>query len=160
MLVCGPKPPNPAELLDSQAMRDLLEKARGKYDRIVIDSPPVLAVADASIVAGISDGVILVVKAAANPRKLAVRAREQLESVNARILGGVLNDVHVHGLGCYDSKYAYYGYSSYYRSGYYASDDGGNGDTLVDLEETVADLERQTAALEGRGVGTSPAQRR
>ena len=160
VLVCGPKPPNPAELLDSQAMRDLLEKARGKYDRIVIDSPPVLAVADASIVAGISDGVILVVKAAANPRKLAVRAREQLESVNARILGGVLNDVHVHGLGYYDSKYAYYGYSSYYRSGYYASDDGGNGDTLVDLEETVADLERQTAALEGRGVGTSPAQRR
>ena len=120
ILAAGPKPPNPAELLDSQGMRRLLAEARGRYDRVIMDTPPVLFVADASIVGALSDGVILVVKSATNTRALATRAREQLEGVRARILGGILNDVHLSRLGYYYSDYYYYGYSRYYR-GYYRS---------------------------------------
>ncbi len=118
VLVAGPKPPNPAELLDSQSMRQLLAEARLRYDRVVVDTPPVLFVADASIVSAISDGVVMVVKSAANSRSLARRAREQLEGVNARILGGILNDVHVSRLGYYYSDYYHYGYSRYYKNYY------------------------------------------
>ncbi len=120
ILAAGPKPPNPAELLDSQSMRKLLEEVRQKYDRVIMDSPPVLFVADATILSAISDGVIMVVKSATNTRALARRAREQLEGVKARILGGILNDVHVSRLGYYYSDYYYYGYSRYYRD-YYRS---------------------------------------
>ncbi|MHC4479556.1 MAG: GumC family protein [Planctomycetota bacterium] len=118
VLAAGPKPPNPVELLDSRAMRDMLQEAAQNYDRILIDTPPVLFVADASILGAISDGVILVVKSAKNTRSLAGRAREQLEGVNARILGGILNDVRVSRLGPYYSDYYYYGYSRYYSSYY------------------------------------------
>ncbi|NLW50993.1 MAG: polysaccharide biosynthesis tyrosine autokinase [Candidatus Brocadiaceae bacterium] len=114
VLTTGPTPPNPAELLDSQAMRDLLGRARGVYDRIVIDTPPVLFVADASVAASMSDGVVVVAKSAVSTRAAARRMRGQLESVRARILGGVLNDVHLARLGYYYSDYAYYGYSRYY----------------------------------------------
>ena len=123
VLTAGPTPPNPAELLDSMAMRGLLTEARQQYDRVIIDTPPVLFVADASILGALSDGVILVVKSAANKGSLAARAREQLESVNARILGGVLNDVYISRLDYYYSRYYYYGYSRYcrdYRKSYYS----------------------------------------
>ncbi len=120
ILVAGPKPPNPSELLDSDGMRGLLEEARTAYDRVLVDTPPVLFVADASILGAICDGVILVVKSAKNTRSLAARAREQLRSVKARVLGGVLNEVHVSRLGSYYSDYYYYGYSRYYHD-YYKS---------------------------------------
>lgn len=128
VLIAGPKPPNPAELLDSERMRQLLEEARQKYDRVLLDTPPVLFVADASILGALSDGVIMVVKSAKNTRSLATRAREQLEGVNARILGGILNDVRVSHLGYYYSDYYYHGYSRYYRdydSSYYSGKGGG-----------------------------------
>lgn len=120
ILAAGPRPPNPAELLDSEAMRTLLQEARDRYERVLVDTPPVLFVTDASILGAMSDGVIMVVKSATNSRALARRAREQLEGVNARILGGVLNDVHVSRLGYYYSDYYHYGYSRYYKD-YYGS---------------------------------------
>jgi succinoglycan biosynthesis transport protein ExoP len=120
ILAAGPKPPNPAELLDSEATRRFLNEARQAYDRIILDTPPVLFVADASIVSAIADGVIMVVKSATNTRSLAARAREQLAGVKARILGGILNDVIVSRLGYYYSDYYYYGYSRYHRD-YYRS---------------------------------------
>jgi capsular exopolysaccharide synthesis family protein len=118
VLAAGPKPPNPSELLNSDSMRGLLDEARKKYDRILIDTPPVLFVADASILSAISDGVILVVKSAKNTRSLAGRARDQLRNVKAHVLGGILNEVHVSRLGPYYSDYYYYGYSRYYRDYY------------------------------------------
>ncbi len=118
VLVAGPKPPNPAELLDSAGLAKLLEQAREEYDRVILDTPPVLFVADASIVGARSDGVIMVVKAAKNTRSLARRAKEQLEGVNARVLGGILNDVRISRLGYYYSDYYYYGDSRYYRDDY------------------------------------------
>jgi capsular exopolysaccharide synthesis family protein len=126
LLVAGHNPPNPAELLGSKGMQSFLEEARKLYDVIILDTPPVLFVADASIVSTISDGVILVVKAAANSRTLARRAREHLDGVHARILGGILNNVRTASLGYYYSDYYYYGYSQYssdYSSSYYARED-------------------------------------
>ncbi len=121
VLVGGPKPANPAELLDSATMRKFVEEARAKYDRVIMDTPPVLFVADATIVSAICDGVLLVVKAAKNSRSVAVKAREQLEGVKARIIGGILNDVYVSKLGYYYSYYYhYYPYSRYYRDYYHS----------------------------------------
>ncbi len=122
VLTAGPKPPNPAELLGSDSMRKLLDEARKKYDRVIVDTAPVLFVADASILAGISDGVIMVVKAAKNTRTLASRAVDQLKGVKARILGGVLNDVRVSRLGYYYSDYYYHGYYGHYNS-YYSAEE-------------------------------------
>jgi Mrp family chromosome partitioning ATPase len=99
-------------------MHRFLAEARERYDRIILDTPPVLFVADASILSAISDGVILVVKSATNTRSLAARARQHLEGVKARILGGILNDVVVSRLGYYYSDYYHYGYSRHDRSYY------------------------------------------
>ena len=131
ILVAGPKPPNPAELLDSQGMRNLLAEAGRKYDRVILDSPPVLFAADASVLGAIANGVIMVVKSAANTRAATIRARARLEGVKARILGGVLNDVRISRLGYYYSpNYYYYGYFryyyDYYRSYYGYGSDGGD----------------------------------
>jgi len=115
VLTAGPSAPNPAELLGSPAMRKLLLEAREHFDRVLIDTPPVLFVADASILAAMSDGVVLVVKSSKNTRALARRTRAQLEGVNARILGGVLNDVRLARLGYHYSDYYHYGYSRYYK---------------------------------------------
>ncbi len=115
VLTAGPSAPNPAELFGSPAMRKLLLEAREHFDRVLIDTPPVLFVADASILAAMSDGVVLVVKSSKNTRALARRTRAQLEGVNARILGGVLNDVHLARLGYHYSDYYHYGYSRYYK---------------------------------------------
>jgi capsular exopolysaccharide synthesis family protein len=123
LIVAGHNPPNPAELLGSRSMQLFLKKARKKYDRIILDTPPVLFVADTSILGAISDGVIMVLKSARNTRSLAKRARKQLDGVKARILGGILNDVRVSRFGYYYSDYYYYGYSSYsndYSNAYYS----------------------------------------
>ena len=116
------RPPNPAELLGSESMRKILEEAKEKYDRVIVDTPPVLSVADGNILAAMSDGVIMVVKASKNTGALTRRARAGLDGVKARILGGILNDVRVSRLGYYYSDY-YYGYSKYYRSYYSKTDD-------------------------------------
>lgn len=144
VLTAGPKPPNPAELLDSTAMRQLLERARAEYDRVIIDTPPAVCIADASIVAGISDGAILIVRAAATPRPLALRARDQLLSVNARILGGILNDVEPNQLHYYDS---YYAYPRYYDSNA-ASPHDGDGDEFDALEAQAAAMAADTPDAE------------
>jgi capsular exopolysaccharide synthesis family protein len=116
VLVTGPKPPNPAELLDSKAMARLLEEVRKNYDRVLIDTPPVLFVADASILAGICDGVIVVVKSYKNSASITNKVRKHLEGVKARVLGGVINNVFVSRLGYYYSHYYYYyPYYRYYR---------------------------------------------
>jgi capsular exopolysaccharide synthesis family protein len=132
VLVAGPKPPNPAELLDSEAMRTFLAEARKKYDRVIIDTPPVLFVADATIVSAMCDGVILVVKAAKNSRSVAIKAREHILAVKGRILGGILNDVRIARFGYYYSYYYYYYpysryYYDYYHSYYSSEEEDGKG---------------------------------
>ncbi|MUT64776.1 polysaccharide biosynthesis tyrosine autokinase [Paenibacillus sp. NEAU-GSW1] len=91
VLTSGPTPPNPSELLGSARMDAMLEQLRGQYDMVLIDTPPVLAVSDAQIVATRCDGVLLVVNARTGKRQHVVKARNALQFVQARIVGVALN---------------------------------------------------------------------
>jgi succinoglycan biosynthesis transport protein ExoP len=92
VLPCGALPSNAANLLSGTRMRVLLQDLREQFDIIVLDTPPVLATADAGIVASLTDGVLLVVRAGATDRNAAQRACQQLANVGARVIGTVLND--------------------------------------------------------------------
>jgi Mrp family chromosome partitioning ATPase len=87
---CGPLPANPAELLGSLRMEELLREHRGNYDHVIIDGPPVLLVSDAKVLAGLVDATILVLNAAATSRGAAQRTIRELREVNAKIVGCVL----------------------------------------------------------------------
>jgi len=88
----GRSTPNPSELLASARLREFLAQLRDRHDLVVIDSPSVLAVADASIVSRYADGVVLVVRAGQTPRDASIRARRQLEAVGAKVIGFVFTD--------------------------------------------------------------------
>jgi polysaccharide biosynthesis transport protein len=92
VLPCGALPSNAANLLSGTRMRALLQELREQFDIIVLDTPPVLATADAGIVASLTDGVLLVVRAGTTDRNAAQRACQQLANVGARVVGTVLND--------------------------------------------------------------------
>jgi capsular exopolysaccharide synthesis family protein len=115
VLPCGPVPPNPAELLHTRAFAELLAQLGEKFDRILLDSPPVGAVADAVVLATQVDGVVLVLKAGRTHRDMARRTVKALRDVKANVFGAVLNDVDLE-----KSKYGdyYYGYAyRYYGEG-------------------------------------------
>lgn len=107
ILTAGPIPPNPADMLGSMRMRQLLTEAAAAYDFVLIDTPPTISVADSSILAQLVDGSVIVLGSGEVKRDYAVQAKEQLLKVGAKIIGGVLNKVDI------DSKDQYY-YSSYY----------------------------------------------
>jgi len=102
----GPVPPNPTELLSSERMRTLLAEATAQYAMVLIDSPPLLNVADGRVMAVLTEGVVLVVKGNATPRELAQRGRAYIRDVGANVIGAVLNSVDMQG-GDY---YYYYRY--------------------------------------------------
>ena len=109
VLPCGPTPPNPAELLLTKRFREILEQLEGRFDRILLDSPPLLAVTDAVILARLSDGVVLIAQAGKTAADDARTAASQLRDVEAPILGVILNDMDLS-----DKRYGY----SYYQYGY------------------------------------------
>jgi tyrosine-protein kinase Etk/Wzc len=92
LLTCGSLPTNASNLLSGLRMRALLRELGKSFDLIILDTPPVLATADAGILAGLADGVLLVVRAGRTDRNAAQRAHQQLSQVGARIVGAVLND--------------------------------------------------------------------
>jgi Mrp family chromosome partitioning ATPase len=92
LLTCGALPTNASNLLSGLRMRALLRELGKTFDLIILDTPPVLATADAGILAGLADGVLLVVRAGKTDRNAAQRAHQQLSQVGARIVGAVLND--------------------------------------------------------------------
>jgi len=91
VLTGGPIPPNPAELLGSKRMKHLLKKFSASFDIVLIDTPPVIAVTDAAILAQEVDGVILVLASGEVNKEYAQRAKALLEKVGAKILGAILN---------------------------------------------------------------------
>lgn len=111
VLTGGPIPPNPAELVGSKRMKRLIEEASEQFDIVLIDTPPVVAVTDAAILAQEVDGVILVLASGEVNKEYAQRAKELLDKVGAKILGAVLNKVDMK-----TSEYYYYYY-------YHGSDD-------------------------------------
>lgn len=113
ILSCGPEVPNPSEILNSDTFTRILKDELSKrYDRIIIDSPPVGPVADSQILAAICDITLLVLRAEKSTKKHGQQARDALNSVGGRLLGAVINDVsrRRNGYGYY-SNYGYY--SSY-----------------------------------------------
>lgn len=91
VLPAGEIPPNPAEMLTSHRMEELIAAVSGKYDYVIIDTPPTLSVADANLLAPLADGVLLVVDATSTRRAALARSMKTLEMGGARILGTVLN---------------------------------------------------------------------
>jgi len=112
LISAGTNPPNPSELLGSEAMRQFLLTQRKNYDHIIIDAPPVMAVSDAPVLTSVCDLVVLVIEAGRVPVKIAQRMRETLTNIKAPVAGFVLNDKTGKG-----ETYEYYG-SRYYGKGY------------------------------------------
>jgi polysaccharide biosynthesis transport protein len=115
VLPCGYIPPNPAELLGSAAMKQVVEALRTHYDWVLIDTPPILAMADTPVLCPLVDGVVLVVGAEVSGRTHIQRAIDQVTSVGGKMIGVVLNKVNLERNSYYYSQY----YGEYYRS-YYA----------------------------------------
>jgi polysaccharide biosynthesis transport protein len=118
VLPAGTLPPNPAELLASSRMREVLDILREEYDHIVIDTPPALPVTDAVVMATMADAVILVARAGSTTKHALRQARDILLQVNARISGVLLNAVN---LGSPD-YYSYYGQMGKFAHSYYRED--------------------------------------
>ncbi|MFI7029658.1 polysaccharide biosynthesis tyrosine autokinase [Microbispora rosea] len=109
VLPSGRIPPNPSELLGSRGMRSVLAQLTEEYDMVIIDAPPLLPVTDAAALGAICDGALLVVRHGRTRREQVLRAGELLSSINARLVGTVLNFVPAkHG--------SYYGYGYGYDS--------------------------------------------
>lgn len=110
VLPAGASPPNPAELLGSRTMRELVEALKTEFELVIFDTPPVLSAADAPVLARYADGTIMVVRAGSTDRNASRQAMHQLEMVGARILGAVLNDpdsvIEGYGDGYYYSYYS------------------------------------------------------
>ena len=109
LLTSGPVPPNPAELIGSEKLNDLLDKAAEDYDYVFIDLPPVLAVTDAALMGNLSDGVVLVVRSGLVSPEEVQEAKKRLQAGHANILGVVLNGVPQQHKG-YGYGYYYYDY--------------------------------------------------
>ncbi|HEY3359217.1 MAG TPA: polysaccharide biosynthesis tyrosine autokinase [Polyangia bacterium] len=116
VLPCGPLPPNPAELLHTERFGALMQQMQQRYDRVIFDSPPVIAVTDAAVLGARVDGVVMVVKAGQTAREGLRRSVRVLADVSARVLGTVLNDLDVNNRAY--GQYYYYYYRRY--GGYHA----------------------------------------
>ena len=112
VIVCGLIPPNPAELLNSLRLNQLIAKLHEQYAIVVIDSPPVNAVSDALVMASRVDGVLLVAKSKRTTREALSTAYRSLLNVDAPVIGTVLNDLR-------RAAFGYYRRGKYYRKGYY-----------------------------------------
>jgi len=119
VLPCGYVPPNPAELLGSASMKEVLLALRSHYDWVLIDTPPILGMADTPVLCPLVDGVVLVVGAEISGRPAIERAVDQILGVGGKITGVVLNKVDLERNSYYYGQY----YGEYYRS-YYAEGAG------------------------------------
>lgn len=109
VLAAGPTPPNPSELLGSLTAEKMLHDLRSRFDYVIIDSPPLLAVTDGAILAAKSDGALVVVKAGKTRRDQLTHAVGMLNDVGATLLGAVLTMMPTRGSGAYSYNYYYYG---------------------------------------------------
>ncbi len=149
VLTCGPDVPNPAELLNSNGFAEIVKALAQRYDRVLIDSPPVIAVADAQILSALCDVTVLVLRAQQSTRRVSMQACDSLAGVGGKILGVVVNDV--------PRKSDRYGYSSAYGYHDYSYRSGGNGHArrqtpIVEIgrrgeRQTKEQLERLRAGL-------------
>jgi capsular exopolysaccharide synthesis family protein len=141
LLTSGPIPPNPAELLGSKKFENFLSYVRERYDYVIIDTPPCGSITDAAIVGRIVDGVILVASAGEVEIEAIQHAKENLQKVNANIIGVVLNKVNKQTSGYYYYYYYYY---------YHYQDDSGEIIKKKKGERRKKRKERYTAPVESK----------
>ena len=127
LLPAGTPPPNPAELLASTKMKNVLEELRKHYDHIVIDSPPTLSVTDAVVMSTAADAVVLVIRSGHTTRPALRRARDILLQVNARVCGVLVNAVNLNS----PYYYYHYEYQGKYGRGYYQEDVSSQADAVM-----------------------------
>jgi len=127
VLTAGTPPPNPAELLASSNMRDILAELREQYDHIIVDTPPTLSVTDAVVMSTRADAVVLVIRSGQTTKQALRRARDLLMQVNARVAGVLLNAVDLTS----PDYYYYYEYQGKYGHRYYQEDEPSDGEDSV-----------------------------
>jgi polysaccharide biosynthesis transport protein len=115
-MASGPTPPNPAELLAGPKLLSLLTFAHQKFDLIVVDGPPVMALADALLLASVTIGTLMIVRACDTPKKVVKRAMNRLHFARARMIGTLLNR--------FDARKAGFEYGYGYSNSYYSYDKG------------------------------------
>lgn len=131
IITSGPIPPNPAELLSSNEMKNLLQFLKGNFKHIIIDSPPAISFTDAAILSTLVDGVVLVALAGKSSIHLMRRFKQRLGNIGAHIYGVVLN-----GIKSNSVEYGYYGYGYTYK--YYANNDDDSTPMMEDVEEAFS----------------------
>ena len=136
ILPAGPVPEQPSELLDSSNMKLLLDRVRVRFDYVVIDSPPVLPVADPGILARLVDGVLFVVRAGYTQQRTVMQAQSLLKQSKGRLIGSVLTHVEHYIPG-------YYLYYRYYRKEEEEGNGHGNGHNRL---RRTAGLDKETAS--------------
>jgi len=141
ILASGRFPPNPAELLGSSRMQEILRDAKSTFDVVLLDSPPLLAVTDAAVLSTMVDGVVLVIRTQRTKRDAVRRAIGHVRSVRGRLLGAVLNDVDMRS-GAYYGSYGHYYYSYY------------GGERRVEPRDARAAV-RRLRELVGRGTSSN-----
>jgi len=133
VLPAGTPPPNPAELLASANMKDVLTQLREEYDHIVLDTPPSLSVTDAVVLSPRADAIVLVIRSGQTTKQALRRSRDILAQVNAKVVGVLLNAVDLSSPDYY-YYYEYQGkYARYYQDGENSGDNEAEDD---DLDET------------------------
>jgi capsular exopolysaccharide synthesis family protein len=139
VLACGPIPPNPSELLQSHAMERLLADLRSEFDVVILDAPPLLPVTDAALLSTQADGAVVVTRHGATTRDQLTHAIERLDSVDAKVLGVVVNMAPQRKVG---SSYGYgYGY------GYGTEDVGSTKRSIREAKERErAEVKAEKAA--------------
>ena len=109
VVFAGPYAPNPAELLYENKLDEFIKKQRLQYDYIIIDAPPLANIVDAAVIGRCVDGAVIVVKSATVSQRMVKRVKDQLEKVNCKIIGAVLNGVEIK-----KNSYHYKYYGDYY----------------------------------------------
>jgi succinoglycan biosynthesis transport protein ExoP len=127
IVTSGPIPPNPAELLSSNEMKNLLQYLKGNFKHVIIDSPPAISFTDAAILSTLVDGVVLVAMAGKSSIHLMRRFKQRLGNIGARIYGVVLN-----GIKSDSVEYGYYGYG--YTYNYYTNHDDETTPRMEEVE--------------------------
>lgn len=141
VLSTGPLPPNPAELLGSRYLHEMIVDARARYDQVIFDGPPVLLVSDAMVLAGGVDGVLLVCQYRTTSRGALQRTQQQLEAIGSRIFGAVLNRVETRAGGYF--RKAYREFYDYHES---ADEEGNRDRKRLEAEEESEKLRGESAA--------------
>src|SRR5712692_3659896 len=134
VLPAGTPPPNPAELLASADMRDVLLQLREQYDHIIIDTPPTLSVTDAVVLSTKADAVVLVIRSGQTTKGALRRSRDILMQVNAKVAGVLLNAVDLTS----PDYYYYYEYQGKYGSRYYQEEELGDTEDVPKVASTTA----------------------